>query len=145
VTCFAESSSYTYDLFCRHDREKTGRRSALDKIVSLDSAPSAPMVLCISDIILPEDSKELPQLELSDGWYRIRTTIDQPLARAVQKGTLRVGRKLAIAGANVSPRHSITFLRCLMSQSYTPKVKSLPTCCSLTPPRSSVSTGMPVT
>lgn len=43
-----------------------------------------------------------PELEVTDGWYRLRAKIDLPMARAVQKGFIRVGRKIGVAGARVS-------------------------------------------
>ena len=69
------------------------------------------MVLCISDIIWPvasgseEDTapQTYPSLEVTDGWYRIRAQIDAPLARGVRKGKIKIGRKIAVAGAKVSP------------------------------------------
>jgi hypothetical protein len=42
-----------------------------------------------------------PELEVTDGWYRLKAQVDESLARAVRKGTLRVGRKIGIAGARV--------------------------------------------
>jgi breast cancer 2 susceptibility protein len=44
-----------------------------------------------------------PYLELTDGWYRINAEIDDCLVRAVKKGKINVGRKMAICGARVSP------------------------------------------
>jgi breast cancer 2 susceptibility protein len=76
-------------------------------IVAQDVPASCPMVLCVSDIIWPEPASTghqadaLPEIEVTDGWYRIRVQIDRPLARAIKKGTLRIGRKIAIAGARV--------------------------------------------
>lgn len=42
------------------------------------------------------------EIELSDGWYRLKAAIDAPIARAVQRGMIKPGKKLAIAGASVS-------------------------------------------
>lgn len=90
-------------LLRRYDREyREGRRAALERVVASDSPASNPMTLCVSAVIHPTNPEHLPQLEVSDGWYRIRATIDEPLARAVRKGTIRVGRKIAIAGAQAS-------------------------------------------
>lgn len=67
------------------------------------------MVFCISDIIWPASGSEggtapvqtSPELEVTDGWYRLRARIDAPLARGVRKGKIRIGRKIAVAGAKV--------------------------------------------
>lgn len=68
------------------------------------------MVLCVSKIFWPAvksgpdgesiDLKPL-EIELTDGWYRIRTQIDKALIRAVKKGNLCVGKKIVVAGASV--------------------------------------------
>ena len=68
------------------------------------------MVLCVSGVYHPpptvdESGKNVhvkPYLELTDGWYRINAEVDECLARAVDKGTIRVGRKLAMSGSRVS-------------------------------------------
>lgn len=68
------------------------------------------MVLCISDIIWPASGFEedttlvqpYPELEVTDGWYRLRARIDAPIARGVRKGKIKIGRKIAVAGAKVS-------------------------------------------
>ena len=68
------------------------------------------MVLCVSNLTwseggATEDGSPMsshPELELTDGWYRLRAQVDQPLARAIRKGVIRVGRKIAIAAARVS-------------------------------------------
>jgi breast cancer 2 susceptibility protein len=66
------------------------------------------MVVCISNIFwssgVTEDGvliESHPELEITDGWYRLKAQIDLPLARAVRKDFLRVGRKIAITGARV--------------------------------------------
>ena len=42
-----------------------------------------------------------PELEVTDGWYRLRARVDRPLARAVRRGLIGVGTKLAVSGAKV--------------------------------------------
>jgi breast cancer 2 susceptibility protein len=66
------------------------------------------MVLCVSNIFwspgVTEDGVPIeshPELEVSDGWYRLKAQIDLPIARAIRKGLIKVGRKIAIAGARV--------------------------------------------
>jgi len=67
------------------------------------------MILCISGITWPEggiggDGLPLvshPTLELTDGWYRLRTQVDEVLARAARRGVIRVGRKISVSSASV--------------------------------------------
>jgi len=67
------------------------------------------MVLCVSDILwsgggVTDDGLKIepyPELELTDGWYRLRAQVDLPIARAVRRDVIRVGRKLGFAGAKV--------------------------------------------
>lgn len=61
------------------------------------------MVLCVSGILWPSGASDsaLPELEVTDGWYTLRATLDSPLARAVKKGSLKIGRKIAVSGASV--------------------------------------------
>lgn len=76
------------------------------------------MILCVTAItMIPVEApfavnsaggaggggEDVPTLELTDGWYRIRSAIDTVLSRAVARGKLRVGCKLAIFGARVRP------------------------------------------
>ncbi|KAK7058475.1 hypothetical protein VNI00_002109 [Paramarasmius palmivorus] len=96
-------------LLYRYERElNMGIRPALRRITTQDSPASSPIVLCVSNIIFPLAQEangrtvELPpELEVTDGWYKLRAKIDAPLIRAVQKGTIRIGRKLAVAGARL--------------------------------------------
>ncbi|WVR08068.1 hypothetical protein IAU60_005114 [Kwoniella sp. DSM 27419] len=87
----------------RYEREYgKAERSIIKRIQEHDSSPSLPMVLYVSSIHRAEvDGKQTCSLELSDGWYRIRAQIDENLRRAVIKGKIVVGRKLAIAGAKL--------------------------------------------
>jgi breast cancer 2 susceptibility protein len=66
------------------------------------------MILCISDILggysPPEDAApaaSTPKLEVTDGWYKLRAEVDQPLINAITRGKLRIGMKIAISGARV--------------------------------------------
>lgn len=42
-----------------------------------------------------------PELELTDGWYRLRAQVDESMARAVRRGKVRAGRKVGVSGARV--------------------------------------------
>jgi breast cancer 2 susceptibility protein len=60
------------------------------------------MVLCVSAIIdSPVNQLADGTNELTDGWYIIRANIDAPICRALKKGKLRLGYKIAISGAKV--------------------------------------------
>lgn len=49
-----------------------------------------------------EEVEGLPVFDVTDGWYVLRATVDEPMARAVKGGKLRVGSKIAVSGARVS-------------------------------------------
>jgi breast cancer 2 susceptibility protein len=51
-------------------------------------------------------------LEVTDGWYRMRAQVDGPLARAVRRGAVRIGRKIGVVGAKVSVGVQRESLRC---------------------------------
>jgi breast cancer 2 susceptibility protein len=67
------------------------------------------MILCVSKITWTEggvadDGTALlpfPELEVTDGWYRLRAKVDEPIARAIRRKIIRVGRKIAVVGARV--------------------------------------------
>ena len=94
----------------RYEREfGNAQRPIIRRIHEHDSSASLPMVLCVTAVrqsqCYDEGGKPVaskPILELSDGWYRIVSALDDCLARAVKKGRIQVGRKLAITGARVS-------------------------------------------
>ncbi|KAI0931562.1 hypothetical protein AcV5_004980 [Taiwanofungus camphoratus] len=97
-------------LIYRYERELNGAsRPALRLITTHDAPASCPMVLCISDVIWHEGGmtqdgtqcEPYPELEVTDGWYRLRASVDGPLQRATQRGVIRVGRKIAVAGARL--------------------------------------------
>ena len=116
--CPNESSwRWTWDelisqLLYRYEREvHLAHRSCIKRIQEHDSSPQSPMTLFVTRILTYQEEEcdefgqKLPMevmLELSDGWYRIRASLDNTLASAVRRGRLRVGQKLAIAGAKVS-------------------------------------------
>ena len=95
----------------RYARElANGSRPALRLITTQDAPPSGPLVLCVSNIFWTDECVDAegrlvpahPELELTDGWYRLRATVDEALARAARNKVLRIGRKLACSGTRVS-------------------------------------------
>lgn len=75
-------------------------RSAIKRIQERDGTAARPMILCVT-AIRSSPAHEIPTLELTDGWYRIDATIDTALARAIAKGKIRIGRKLAIMSSRL--------------------------------------------
>lgn len=55
--------------------------------------------------------EDVPELEITDGWYRLRVEVDGPLARAIRKGVIRAGRKIGVVDAKVRDSVGCT-LRC---------------------------------
>ena len=96
--------------FYRYERElNSGHRPPLRQIATQDAPAAFPMVLCVSNIFWSPASatddgvriEPYPELEVTDGWYRLRAQIDIAMARAVWRGVIRVGRKIGVAGARV--------------------------------------------
>ncbi|CAH1119618.1 unnamed protein product [Phaedon cochleariae] len=84
----------------RYDREiDKAERPALKRICEKDDAPQKRMVLCVSDIKKVESGRF--ELELTDGWYGIRTVIDDPLCNQVRNKKIKIGTKLIISGAEL--------------------------------------------
>jgi breast cancer 2 susceptibility protein len=79
-------------------------------ITAQDTPSTSPMILCISNVTWDDrrhtedglPSPPHPELEVTDGWYRLRAQVDETLARAIRRGKIRVGRKLEVVGAKVS-------------------------------------------
>nr|ODN91852.1 hypothetical protein L203_01105 [Cryptococcus depauperatus CBS 7841] len=101
----------------RYEREcGVAQRSLIKRIQEHDSSPSLPMVLVVNDIHCAENedegegdkSKQIIYLVLTDGWYPIRAQIDECLSRAVKKGKISIGRKLAITGAKLESENDGT-------------------------------------
>ncbi|EUC56706.1 BRCA2, oligonucleotide/oligosaccharide-binding domain 1 protein [Rhizoctonia solani AG-3 Rhs1AP] len=83
----------------RYEREiNRAERPAIRRIQEHDASPAQSMVLCVSCVQIGNDEVEI---ELTDGWYRIRTLGDKALARAAIKGKLAPGRKIAVTGARI--------------------------------------------
>ncbi|KAL3866219.1 hypothetical protein ACJMK2_043541 [Sinanodonta woodiana] len=95
-------------------------RSALKKIIERDDACGKRMVLCVSgiehsEILLKEGDQSNTEdnkgkvlsldpnvmLELTDGWYCIKSKLDLPLANLVMHGRIQIGQKMCIAGAEL--------------------------------------------
>ncbi|KAI6136380.1 hypothetical protein F5141DRAFT_24654 [Pisolithus sp. B1] len=106
--CWSEAMR---QLLYRYERDLNGStRPPLRLIVTRDASVESPMVLCISNVTWPNGEADengpsaapYPELEVTDGWYRLRARVDEPLARATRKGILRIGRKIAVAAAKLS-------------------------------------------
>ena len=83
------------------------------------------MVLCVSNILgwsrAEVDPQDVPigphpELEVTDGWYRLRARVDLPLARAIGRGSIRIGTKLAVSGAKVCVLYSS--LSCVLKRGW---------------------------
>ncbi|KAF5352763.1 hypothetical protein D9756_005896 [Leucocoprinus leucothites] len=93
-------------LLYRYERElNRAKRPALRLIVTQDAPAALPLTLCVSGISWVETEGgrgvTYPELEVTDGWYRLRAKIDAPMVRAVKRGIIRVGRKIGVAGAKL--------------------------------------------
>ncbi|KAI0654510.1 hypothetical protein C8Q70DRAFT_523623 [Cubamyces menziesii] len=99
-------------LLYRYERELNGGSRPALRLISTEDAPAAcPMILSVSNIVIrgtPSRHRQggsletQPELEVTDGWYRLRANIDLPLARAVRRGRICIGTKLAVSGAKLS-------------------------------------------
>ncbi|KAG2062232.1 hypothetical protein BDR06DRAFT_986119 [Suillus hirtellus] len=98
-------------LLYRYERDLNGStRPPLRLITTRDAPAASPMVLCVSNVTWSpvgetDDGFPIPshpELEVTDGWYRLRARVDKPLARAIRKGHIKIGRKIAVTGAKLS-------------------------------------------
>ncbi|XP_062423110.1 breast cancer type 2 susceptibility protein [Rhea pennata] len=100
---------YRYDL--EVDRSK---RSAIKKIMEKDDTAGKTLILCIAKIISlntivspssnnksTESKKEAAIIEVTDGWYGIRTLVDPPLKAFLHRRRLTVGQKIIVHGAEL--------------------------------------------
>lgn len=84
----------------RYDREiDKVQRSVIRKMVEQDDTAAKRMILFVSRIL---GNSSVCSLELSDGWYSIRTSgLDSVLTHAVSTGKISIGTKLVIQGAEI--------------------------------------------
>jgi breast cancer 2 susceptibility protein len=79
----------------RYDREiDLVQRPAIRKILEKDDSPAKPMVLFVAQVFDMD-------IELSDGWYGIRTQLDTPLRHFIKSGRIKVGTKLVVQNAEL--------------------------------------------
>jgi breast cancer 2 susceptibility protein len=80
-----------------------GSRPILRKVLNRDISASCLMILCVADIRTTADScdesTESNLLELTDGWYSVRTCIDCHLNDFVRDRRIRLGTKLLVSSA----------------------------------------------
>ncbi|WVQ77705.1 hypothetical protein IAR50_007395 [Cryptococcus sp. DSM 104548] len=93
----------TNQLRYRYEREfGAAQRPLIRRIQEHDSSPSLPLVLAVSAVHrFHEGETQTVHIDLTDGWYHIQARIDDCLKRAVEKGKICVGRKLAVTGAKL--------------------------------------------
>lgn len=84
----------------RYDREiDRHQRPALRKITEMDEAVNRRIVLKVINIIYNLDVGY--ELELSDGWYKIRSCVDSCLAEAISKKKIVANTKLITCNAEL--------------------------------------------
>ncbi|XP_026463190.1 breast cancer type 2 susceptibility protein-like [Ctenocephalides felis] len=92
----------------RYDREvDEAEKSCLKKILQTDDTPSKPMVLYCADIYKLDsklndtinDKQVFYELELSDGWYSVRTKIDLLMSKMISDGKFQIGDKIYTVGS----------------------------------------------
>ncbi|KAI8585763.1 BRCA2, oligonucleotide/oligosaccharide-binding, domain 1-domain-containing protein, partial [Geranomyces variabilis] len=89
-------------LVYRYEREiNCASRSAIKKIVERDDIPESYMVLSVSQISKGLLSNENWDLELTDGWYPIKASIDEALQLYMRQRKILVGDKISVCGAQL--------------------------------------------
>ncbi|XP_056634120.1 uncharacterized protein LOC130443481 [Diorhabda sublineata] len=84
----------------RYDREiDKAERSVIRRILEKDDAPQKRMILCVSGI--NRLGFNVFDLELTDGWYGVKTVVDEPLCYQISNKNIKVGCKLLICGAEL--------------------------------------------
>ncbi|CAD6938114.1 unnamed protein product [Tilletia caries] len=117
----------------RYEREiNRAERSAIKRIQEHDASASSSMILCVRAVLpgapywTQQDSADdgggkstagggevgaasaAYTLELTDGWYRIRASVDPVLGRAIERKRIKAGVKIAIRGARLHSGHEGT-------------------------------------
>ncbi|KAI5734980.1 hypothetical protein M8J77_012729 [Diaphorina citri] len=103
-----------YELKYRYDCEMENQSSCLKKVVQCDDAPNKRMVLCVSRVSRHTVSGgtatqlnrsasilEEVQLEVTDGWYRIRAVVDEEMKALVARQGVKLGTKLITCNAEL--------------------------------------------
>ena len=119
ILLFLLNKAYPLDLSDSYEREiNRGQRPVFRQIVAQDLSPSVPMILCVSGIKKVTEGKPaggssstipIEEIEVTDGWYRLKAEVDEPLERAIIKGKIRVGSKIQVVGCKVSVIEDICF------------------------------------
>ncbi|XP_061136842.1 breast cancer type 2 susceptibility protein isoform X2 [Syngnathus typhle] len=88
---------YRYDVEVDHSR-----RPALRKITEKDDTAAKTLVLCVCgvDSVGPAENA-CAVVWLTDGWYALRTQLDEPLSQLLRKGRLAEGGKIITHGAQL--------------------------------------------
>ncbi|KAH9247162.1 hypothetical protein BASA81_015246 [Batrachochytrium salamandrivorans] len=71
------------------------RFSVIKQITEQDNVPTWHMVLCVT-LIVADDL-----IELTDGWYRIRASLDDRLRFLTARGVIKIGQKLHLDGIQI--------------------------------------------
>jgi breast cancer 2 susceptibility protein len=84
----------------RYDREiDRHQRPALRKITERDEVPNRRIILKVIDIIYSLNVGY--ELDLSDGWYKIRACVDSCLAEAISRKKIVINTKLIICNSEL--------------------------------------------
>ena len=105
-------SAVTRRMLYRYEREiNRAERPHARKILERDENPGAPAVFVVSAIrsmtsasafgMTSASAPTTCEIEVTDGWYGLRASLDASLTRRVREGKIRVGCKLFCVGAEL--------------------------------------------
>ena len=104
-------SAVTRRMLYRYEREiNRAERPHARKILERDENPGAPAVFVVSAIRsmtsasafgVAASAPTTCEIEITDGWYGLRASLDASLTRRVREGKIRVGCKLFCVGAEL--------------------------------------------
>ncbi|KAJ3006983.1 Breast cancer 2, early onset, partial [Thoreauomyces humboldtii] len=90
-------------LLYRYEREiNRAQRPSLRKIVERDDVPDRFLILCVAQIAPRNNGVIGWHLELTDGWYGIKASVDEALLSLIQQDKIAVGMKLRICKAQLA-------------------------------------------